>query len=130
MVNLELTWQHLLSELCSKQMKAVRVNQVHLHYEPLGSHHVALIATLRVSLITTFQPLIMEWCHTTEPFVLIKQLLRALSLNTAWFVAHSPYLRHFRETADGSCHTSAMKQNLCRVLCSACLHNCYSACIQ
>ena len=37
---------------------------------------------------------------------------------------HSPYLGHLRETADGSCHASVMKQNLCRLLRSACLHDC------
>ena len=33
-----------------------------------------------------------------------------LSLNTAWVVMHSPYLRHFREVADGARHSSAMDQ--------------------
>ena len=35
---------------------------------------------------------------------------------------HSPYLKHLRERPeDGSCHASAVKQNLCRL---PCLHNC------
>ena len=29
-VDLELTWQHLLSEVCAKQMRFVRVNRFHL----------------------------------------------------------------------------------------------------
>ena len=29
-VDLELTWQHLLSEVCAKQMRFVCVNQFHL----------------------------------------------------------------------------------------------------
>ena len=29
-VDLELTWQHLLSEVCDKQMRFVRVNRFHL----------------------------------------------------------------------------------------------------
>ena len=46
------------------------------------------------------------------------------SLNTAWLIMHSPYLRHLRERlAHGGRHTSAVKQNLCCLLCS-CLHNC------
>ena len=49
-----------------------------------------------------------------EPFVLPKQLLCRLSLNTTWLVMHSPYLGHLRERlADGSRHASAVKQGLC-----------------
>ena len=35
-------------------------------------------------------------------------------------VIHSLYLSHLREIADGSRHTIAIKQNLRRLLCSAC----------
>ena len=44
-----------------------------------------------------------------------------LSLNSSWLVMHSPYLKQLREIANGSCHASA-KQNLCRLLDSACLY--------
>ena len=42
-------------------------------------------------------------------------------------VKRSPYLRHLRETADGSHHASTVKQNLCHLLCSAWLHSRYIA---
>ena len=46
------------------------------------------------------------------------------SLNTAWLIMYSPHLRHLRERlAHGGRHASAVKQNLCCLLCS-CLHNC------
>lgn len=47
-----------------------------------------------------------------------------LSLNTAWLLMHSPYLSQLKEIADGGCHASAMKHNLCCLLLSACLHYC------
>ena len=31
---------------------------------------------------------------------------------------YNPYLRHLREIAEWSCHTPAMKQSVCRLLCS------------
>ena len=62
-IDLELTWQYPLSEFRPKQTKAVCVNRV---YPSLWASmalctitsviHVGLIATLRVSLITSFQP--------------------------------------------------------------------------
>ena len=62
-VNLELTWQHPLSEFCPKLTKATRVNWVDL--SPWQSiwlhHHVVLIATSRASLITSFQPPLGMW---------------------------------------------------------------------
>ena len=54
------------------------------------------------------------------------------SLNMAWLVMHSPHLRHLRERpADGGRHTSAVKQNLCRLLFSLStqLLACVSTCI-
>ena len=49
------------------------------------------------------------------------------SLNTAWLVMHSSYL-HLRERlADRGHHASAVKQNLCCLMCSVCLHNCLIA---
>ena len=69
-----------------------------------------------------------KWESTMEPFILPKQLLLLTvdSLNTAWLVMHSPYLKYLRERrTDGDCHAADVKQNLCHLLCWACLHNCY-----
>ena len=62
-----------------------------------------------------------------EPFVLPAHAAILVncgpSLNTAWLVVHSPYLRHLREIADeGRYARIAIKQNLCRLLRSACLY--------
>ena len=45
-----------------------------------------------------------------QPLVQPKHTLAncRLSVNTAWLVAHSPYLRHLRGIADGVRHPSAM----------------------
>jgi len=64
-----------------------------------------------------------------EIFVLPNQLLKLTGLNTAWLVVHSPYFRHLREIADGSRIASAMKQNFCRLLRSACVYITVSPCI-
>ena len=56
-------------------------------------------------------------------FVPPKQLLEARSEHTLACHAQSLLDKH-RETADGSCHTSAVKQNFSHLPCSPCLHNC------
>ena len=56
-VDLELTWQYPLSEFRPKQTKAVCVNLFHLSlWASMADYviHVALIATLRISLIASF----------------------------------------------------------------------------
>ena len=63
MVDLELTWQHLLSEFRPKQTKDVCVNQPMGLYTSLYDYiiHVALITTSRVSLIARVQlPLVLS----------------------------------------------------------------------
>ena len=59
-----------------------------------------------------------KWDSRMELFVLPISsysvwLNSRLCLNTPWLVLRSPYLRHLRETADGVCHASAVKQGLC-----------------
>ena len=51
-----------------------------------------------------------------------------MGLNTAWLFIYSPYLRCLRETADGSCHASAIKRNLCRFLCHLASLHCRFSC--
>ena len=42
--------------------------------------------------------------------------------HAAWLVMHGPHLRHLRvRSADGSPHTSIVKQDLCHLLCSTCV---------
>ena len=42
--------------------------------------------------------------------------IQRLSLNAAWLIMYSPYMRHLREILEGSHHASAMKENLCHHL--------------
>ena len=40
---------------------------------------------------------LIKWDNTMEPFVLPTLATYRQSLNTAWFLMHSPYLRHLSE---------------------------------
>ena len=67
---------------------------------------------------------IAKWSHSF--YVSSYSATHRKSLNTAWLVMDSSYLRNLRERPidGGRHHTSVVKQNLCCLLCLVCLHNC------
>ena len=87
-VNVELTWQHLLSEFHPKQTRAVRVNRFHLSlWASMAARmitsftYVAIIATSCVPLITSFlPPLVLNVPNLKASFLayLLRNLLAGL----------------------------------------------------
>ena len=69
-----------------------------------------------------------QWRHLSYPSS-YSGWLKAKSEYSLACYAYGPYLRNLSKTVDGNHHTSAMKQNLCRLLRSACHYTTVSACV-